>query len=77
MRVGATFQTARDRALPHLVERDRRLAYELAAGVLRRRAELDRTLSLETVDPRLHDVLRLGAYQLRALTRVPTYAAVS
>ena len=66
-----------NRALPHLVERDRRLAYELAAGVLRRRAELDRTLSLETVDPRLHDVLRLGAYQLRALTRVPTYAAVS
>jgi 16S rRNA (cytosine967-C5)-methyltransferase len=71
------FQTARDRALPPLAERDRRLAYELAAGVLRRRAQLDRTLSLDTVDPRLHDILRLGAYQLRALTRVPSYAAVS
>ena len=79
MRAGATFQAARDGALPPLTERDRRLAYQLAAGVLRRRAQLDRWLSLETVDPRLHDVLRLGAYQLRggALTRVPPYAAVS
>jgi 16S rRNA (cytosine967-C5)-methyltransferase len=77
VRAGATFQTARDRSLPTLAERDRRLAYELAAGVLRRRAQLDRTLSLESVDPRLHDILRLGAYQLRALTRVPPYAAVS
>ena len=77
MRAGVNFQTARDRALPPLAERDRRLAYELAAGVLRRRAQLDRTLSLDTVDPRLHDILRLGAYQLRALTRVPPYAAVS
>jgi len=77
VRAGVNFQTARDRALPPLAERDRRLAYELAAGVLRRRAQLDRTLSLDTVDPRLHDILRLGAYQLRALTRVPPYAAVS
>jgi len=77
VREGATFQAARDRALPSLAERDRRLAYELAAGVLRRRAELDRALSLDTVDPRLHEILRLGAYQLRALTRVPSYAAVS
>ena len=77
VRAGATFQTARDRSLPTLAERDRRLAYELAAGVLRRRAQLDRTLSLQSVDPRLHDILRLGAYQLRALTRVPPYAAVA
>jgi 16S rRNA (cytosine967-C5)-methyltransferase len=77
VRAGATLQDARDRALPNLVERDRRLAYELAAGVLRRRAQLDRMLELTTADPRLHDVLRLGAYQLRALARVPAYAAVS
>ncbi len=77
VRAGATFQTARDRALPALAERDRRLAYELAAGVLRRRAQLDRVLPLASADPRLHDILRLGAYQLRALARVPTYAAVS
>ncbi len=45
--------------------------------MLRRRAELDRALALAATDPRLHDVLRLGAYQLRALARVPAYAAVS
>jgi len=77
VRGGATLQGARDGALAHLMERDRRLAYELAAGVLRRRAQLDRLLELATADPRLHDVLRLGAYQLRALARVPAYAAVS
>lgn len=77
VRAGATLQTARDRALAPLVDRDRRLAYELAAGVLRRRAQLDGILKLATADPRLHDVLRLGAYQLRALARVPPYAAVS
>ena len=60
-----------------LEPRDRRLAHELAAGVLRRRAELDRTLDLSRTDPRLHDVLRLGAYQLRWLDRVPAHAAVS
>ena len=77
VRGGATLQGARDGALANLMERDRRLAYELAAGVLRRRAQLDRMLELGTADPRLHDVLRLGAYQLRALARVPAYAAVA
>ncbi|HET7296254.1 MAG TPA: transcription antitermination factor NusB [Gemmatimonadales bacterium] len=77
VRSGATCQSARERALPTLAERDRRLAYELAAGVLRRRSQLDHVLSLATADPRLHDILRLGAYQLRALQRVPVYAAVS
>src|SRR5436853_603715 len=57
--------------------RDRRLAYELSAGVLRRQRELDCALELDRADPRLHDVLRLGAYQLRWLTRVPSHAAVS
>ncbi|MGH7549045.1 MAG: transcription antitermination factor NusB, partial [Gemmatimonadales bacterium] len=77
MRAGATFAAARDSYLDALGERDRRLAYELAAGVLRRQAELDRALVLATADPLLHDILRLGAYQLRALARVPAYAAVS
>jgi len=45
--------------------------------VLRHQADLDQRLDLSRTDPRLHDVLRLGAYQLRALTRVPAYAAVS
>jgi 16S rRNA (cytosine967-C5)-methyltransferase len=60
-----------------LPERDRRLAYELSAGVLRWRRELDGTLDLRHADPRLHDILRLGAYQLRRLERVPAHAAVS
>jgi 16S rRNA (cytosine967-C5)-methyltransferase len=60
-----------------LAGRDRRLAYELAAGVLRRQADLDRRLGLRDADPRLLDVLRLGAYQLAALARVPPYAAVA
>ena len=77
VRGGATLQGARAGALANLMERDRRLAYELAAGVLRRRAQLDGMLELATADPRLHDVLRLEAYQLRALARVPPYAAVS
>lgn len=77
MRAGAPLGAARDDAVTDLAERDRRLAYELSAGVLRRQAELDRALDLERADPRLHDVLRLGAYQLRCLTRVPRHAAVS
>jgi 16S rRNA (cytosine967-C5)-methyltransferase len=63
--------------LQGLAERDRRLAYELSAGVLRRQRELDSALELDRADPRLHDVLRLGAYQLGWLTRVPSHAAVS
>ena len=77
MRSGATFAAARDRHLAGLAERDRRLAYQLASGVLRSQADLDRALALATVDPRLDDILRLGAYQLQALARVPAYAAVS
>ena len=77
VRSGGTFQAARDRVLPLLAGRDRRLAYELAAGVLRRQADLDRRLGIRGADPRLHDVLRLGAYQLAALARVPPYAAVA
>jgi 16S rRNA (cytosine967-C5)-methyltransferase len=77
VRAGAPLADARDRHLTGLPERDRRLAYELSAGVLRRQRELDTALELERADPRLHDVLRLGAYQLRWLTRVPSHAAVS
>jgi 16S rRNA (cytosine967-C5)-methyltransferase len=77
VRAGAPLADARDRHLTGLAERDRRLAYELSAGVLRRQRELDTALELDRADPRLHDVLRLGAYQLRWLTRVPAHAAVS
>ncbi|HEV8510748.1 MAG TPA: transcription antitermination factor NusB [Gemmatimonadales bacterium] len=77
VRAGAPLADARDRHLAGLAERDRRLAYELSAGVLRRQRELDTALELDRADPRLHDVLRLGAYQLRWLTRVPSHAAVA
>lgn len=77
MRAGAPLTEARDRHLEGLDERDRRLAYELSAGVLRHQNALDRELDLTRADPRLHDVLRLGAYQLRCLSRVPAHAAVS
>src|SRR5437667_274330 len=51
VRSGATFAAARDQHLPGLAERDRRLAYQLAAGVLRTQADLDRVLALATADP--------------------------
>ncbi len=34
-------------------------------------------MDLRRADPRLHDVVRLGVYQLRFLDRVPPYAAVT
>ena len=77
VRAGATFPDARDRHLAGLDSRDRRLAYELAAGVLRRRSSIDALLDLARADQRLHDILRLGVYQLRFLSRVPAHAAVS
>jgi 16S rRNA (cytosine967-C5)-methyltransferase len=75
--VGAPFGVARDAHVAGLADRDRRLAHELAAGVLRRRRDLDGALPMDRADARLHDILRLGAYQLRWLTRVPPHAAVS
>jgi 16S rRNA (cytosine967-C5)-methyltransferase len=80
---GEPFDVARDAALGELPERDRRLAHELSAGVLRRQTALDSVLAplvprgLVKVDPRVRSILRLGAYQLSALDRVPRHAAVS
>lgn len=82
MAKGAPFDVARDRAVTGMEERDRRLAHELAAGVLRRRGDLDNALApyaehgWESVKPNLRDVLRLGAYQLLELDKVPAHAAV-
>ncbi len=67
---------------PALAAPDRALATELTYGVLRRRRQLDGALSrcagkrLKDLHPGLHDVLRLGAYQIMHLDRVPAYAAV-
>ncbi|GBD31545.1 Ribosomal RNA small subunit methyltransferase B [bacterium HR33] len=81
--LGALFEAARDRAVRGLQEPDRRLAHEIAAGVLRHRRELDRKLQriLERgwrrTTPEVRELLRIGAYQILRLSRVPPYAAVS
>lgn len=65
-----------------LSPRDRALATELCYGVLRHRGALDFLLCtvldrpLRAVDPDVRNVLRLGAYQLFYLSKVPAYAAV-
>ena len=80
---GRVFDHALDEAARELDERDRRLAHELAAGVLRSQASLDATLAplvsrdWNDVPQRLRTILRLGAYQLTALDRVPVHAAVA
>jgi len=83
VRRGVPFDTALTRGLGTLPEVDRRLAHELAAGVLRQAATLDALLAtfikrgLNSVDAASLEVLRLGAYQLRHLDRVPPHAAVA
>jgi len=80
---GVPFDAALERSIEGLGERDRRLAHELAAGVLRQRQRLDDALSphvargIGSVQPRLRRILELGAYQLTSLDRVPAHAAVS
>lgn len=82
VRAGRPFEAALDRGIGDLAEPDRRLAHELAAGVLRQRSSLDQRLApfvsrgWDNVAPELQDILRLGAYQLTELGRVPAHAAV-
>jgi 16S rRNA (cytosine967-C5)-methyltransferase len=78
-----TLATEIDRARRGVTdERDRALLLELASGVVRWRAELDALLApcttrpLSEIDPAILVVLRLGAYQLRHLDRIPPHAIV-
>ena len=63
-------------------DRDRALAAEIAAGVQRHRAALDYLIShfakrpLGRLDPEVVEILRLSAYQLLYLSRVPASAVV-
>ena len=63
-------------------DRDRALAAEIATGVQRWRATLDHLIvqfsgrSLERLDFEVVEILRLSAYQLLHLTRVPASAVV-
>lgn len=82
---GAFVQLCLNHALektPRLSRQDRALATELVYGVLRWRRRLDWALKaychrpLERVEPTLLRLLRLGAYQLLMLDRVPEWATV-
>jgi 16S rRNA (cytosine967-C5)-methyltransferase len=67
-------------ARANLDDRDRRLASELVYGVLRHRTRIDRALAahadLKKTPPRVVTALRVAAYQLMFLDRVPPYAVV-
>ena len=83
VRDGRPFDAALNGAVGGLTDADRRLAHELAGGVLRNQDSLDDRLARlirlgwDSVSPPLRDLLRLGAYQLLFLDRVPSHAAVS
>jgi 16S rRNA (cytosine967-C5)-methyltransferase len=83
VRRATTFEAALDAARGALSEADRRLAHELAAGVLRSRGQLDHVIAPRVthgwrrVNNDLRDLLRLGAYQLTVLDRIPPHAAVA
>ena len=80
---GRPFDLALEAALAGLADADRRLAHELAAGTLRAAGVLDTSIApyvrdgWERVPPRIRNILRLGAYQLTALDRIPPHAAVA
>lgn len=63
-------------------ERDRALATDIAVGTMRWRGALDALITHvtkrapERLDPEVLDILRLSAYQLLHLTRVPASAVV-
>jgi len=78
---GRALAAALDRA-PALSPEDRALATELVYGVLRRRGRLDRALGALAregtghLDLGVQIALRVAAYQILFLDRVPAYAAV-
>ena len=62
-----------------LDSRDAGLASEIVFGCLRYQAQLDHVIGLlasGALDPEIRIALRMGAYQLRYLERVPPHAAV-
>jgi len=76
---GAALRAALGRA--GLTPADAAFATELVYGTLRHRAQVDWALAqalhrrLDSLPPRIREVLRLGAYQLAFLSRVPARAA--
>ena len=85
-RGGAYASVALDRVLSQsasLSAADRALATELTYGVLRHRTRLDRAVrphakrGLKRAHPTVRRVLRLGAFQLLMLDRIPSSAAIN
>lgn len=76
----ATLALDGELARANLDDRDRRLASELVYGVLRHRTRIDRALGahadLARTPPKVRTALRVAAYQILFLDRVPPYAAV-
>ncbi len=72
-----------DERLVHLDPRDAGLATQIVFGVLRRLAQLDWLIfqasarPLDKLDSSVLRALRIGAFQLRFLDRVPPHAAVA
>lgn len=64
-----------------LAANDRALTHELVLGVLRKQIYLDRVIDLFTrgkrLDAEVRIALRLGAYQLLFLTKIPAYSAIN
>ena len=82
---GAFAHAAWSRALSgrNLDMRERRLGMELAFGSIRRKKTLDWCIakaagrSVHDIDPLALSLLRIGAYQLLFMSRIPAHAAVS
>lgn len=83
LRCGDLLDRALDRHAGVLDSRDLAWTRELLYGTQRLRGRLDYLLAshvrggLESLEPEVLDVLRLGAYQLLEMGGVPTYAAIS
>ncbi|HEX2206612.1 MAG TPA: 16S rRNA (cytosine(967)-C(5))-methyltransferase RsmB [Longimicrobium sp.] len=82
-REGELGDRALDAATEGMEPRERAWTQELVYGTFRLRGRIDHVLNgfardgIESLDPEVLDVLRLGAYQLLEMGSVPPYAAVS
>ena len=83
VREGELGDRALDAATEGMEPRERAWTQELVYGTFRLRGRIDHVLDrfardgVESLDPDVLDVLRLGAYQLLEMGSVPPYAAVS
>lgn len=72
-----------EQRLAGLDGRDAGLGTEIVMGSLRRRSQVDALIergakrTVDSMEPVVRNALRLGAYQLRFLSRIPAHAAVA